>query len=478
MAGDMMDRVLETTPASRAARVLRALGALALGLLVAPGLLVAANAHAQILTLDEIETKAQRPRPELVEREASIERAEADVRVVEAKASPTLGAKADAQISPGGALVHVKDVEDPDPSSTPYLVSGSREIGQSGALIPQPRFGALLSGHITLLDFGRTSLGIQAAQSALSAERATLLQAKVELVQSARSAYLSWLEAHQTWLLTQRDAEVAHARTVSVKELIDAGARPATDATLSTYDEQLALLHQSRAKSAASAALLALSAAVQSDLAPNAVPDLDVLGPAPDANEAPAASAAPPEPRTPSGQGAPGQAAISTLEQQRQAALSAARASDRAAAPTLDATAEVGIREQTGHVFPLYQGGISLSVPIWDGGLSSADAAVHRAEARALSARLEGAERRLKAEQSAARERYQGAAHDLDLSLQLYATAKLVLSQAEDYYRSGSDTLDRVLNAQRSLVQARREVLTAQLETVRARLELTPVKIQ
>jgi outer membrane protein TolC len=53
-----------------------------------------------------------------------------------------------------------------------------------------------------------------------------------------------------------------------------------------------------------------------------------------------------------------------------------------------------------------------------------------------------------------------------------------MLSQAEEHYKAGSDTLERVLNAQRSLVAARREVLTAQLETARARLELAPIRIQ
>ena len=56
--------------------------------------------------------------------------------------------------------------------------------------------------------------------------------------------------------------------------------------------------------------------------------------------------------------------------------------------------------------------------------------------------------------------------------------AEQLLAEAEDHYRSGSDTLERVLSAQRSLVQARREVLTARLETARARLDLTPVKLQ
>jgi outer membrane protein TolC len=64
------------------------------------------------------------------------------------------------------------------------------------------------------------------------------------------------------------------------------------------------------------------------------------------------------------------------------------------------------------------------------------------------------------------------------MSLELLATAETLLSEAEDHYRSGSDTLERVLSAQRSLVQARREVLTSKLENARARLELRPVQLR
>jgi len=64
------------------------------------------------------------------------------------------------------------------------------------------------------------------------------------------------------------------------------------------------------------------------------------------------------------------------------------------------------------------------------------------------------------------------------MSLQLLATAESLLSEAEDHYRSGSDTLERVLSAQRSLVQARREVLTSKLDNARARIELMPVQLR
>lgn len=426
--------------------------------------LTAASAGAQVVTLQEIEAKAQRERAELVERRASIEKAEAEVAVAQSHGAPTLGARAEGGIAPGGRLVRVVDAS--HPLDEPYLVSGSRALGDPGALVPQPRYAALLSGKITILDFGRSALGVKAAEAALGAERATLLQAKVELVRAARTAYLTWLEAHQTWQLAEKDAEVTRQRTVSVKALISEGARPATDATLSSYDEQLAGLRQSRAQRAAAAALQLLTASVESELAPSSTPDLDVLKP-------PAAAL-----REPPAANGSRDSRLGALELQRDAAQAAARAADRGAAPVLDAAAEVGVQGQTSHVFPVYKGGVTLSVPIWDGGLGKAQAAVYRAEARGIEARLQASERRIRAEQAAARTRFQAAAEDLHQSEELLATAELVLSQAEEHYRSGSDTLERVLNAQRGLVQARREVLTAQLESARARLELTPIQIQ
>jgi outer membrane protein TolC len=60
----------------------------------------------------------------------------------------------------------------------------------------------------------------------------------------------------------------------------------------------------------------------------------------------------------------------------------------------------------------------------------------------------------------------------------LLATAETLLSEAEDHYRSGSDTLERVLSAQRSLLQAQREVLASKLDNARARLDLAPVMLR
>jgi outer membrane protein TolC len=418
--------------------------------------------QAQTLTLQEVEARAQRERPELAMRRASVERANAQLAAVQAKGNPTLAARGEFSVAPGGQILPYTA-----PNGEEYFVQGSKSIEDADveAFLPRPRYGVLLAGKVTLLDFGRTTLGERAAEAAIGAERAALVQAKVELVRAARQSYLGWLEAHQTWQLGKSDAEVASTRTASVKELIKEGARPATDATLSAYDEQLARLREARARRAAELALEALSAQLGSPLSEQSQPDLAVLEVAQGVSS-PVAGAPADDPT------------LRALSMQHDAALSAARAADRGRAPQLDAAAEVGVSGQQAEVFPVYRAALSLTVPIFDGGALSAQAAEHRAEAKALGAQRELAEAKLRAHQHAAQSAVRAAGEEVAMTQQLLQTAETLVTEAEDHYKAGSDTLERVLSAQRSLVQARREVLTAKLENARARLELTPVKLE
>lgn len=458
-----------------ASKVLWAASLLALGMTLGPPL-----ASAETLTLAEVEARAQRERPELAERRASIDRANADRAAAAAKGGPTLVARGELSMAPGAELLTIlQDGEE-------YFVQGSRSFGQGeGALIPRPRYAMVLSGKYTILDFGRTSLGVRAAEASILAERASLVQAKVELVRSARKAYLDWIEAHQTWQLAQRDAEVTNARTVSVRELILEGARPATDATLSAYDEQLAKLRQARAHRASLLAFESLAAALQSDLPRDAVPELDVIeapgGPVASGTASNDAASNATARASAAGAPSPGighEQALDVLDRQRDAALSAARAAGRWRAPQLEIAAELGASGIDEQLFPAYRAGMALNIPIFDGGAMSASADQYRAEARGLEARRERLAKEIAAARRAAETALASASEELGMSLALLATAETLLSEAEDHYRSGSDTLERVLSAQRSLVQARREVLTSKLENARARLELRPVQLR
>lgn len=462
----------------KARRVLWAASLLALGMAARGPRL----ASAQTLTLAEVETRAQRDRPELAERRAKIDRANADGAAAAAKGGPTLGARADLSLAPGAQLLRLLY------EGEEYFVQGSRSLGDGdSALVPLPRYGVVLAGKLTILDFGRTSFGVRAAEASISAERASLIQAKVELVRAAREAYLDWLEAHQTWQLARSDMQVTTARTTSVRELILEGARPATDATLSTYDEQLAKLREARAHRASSLAFESLAAAIQSDLPRESQPELTVIDPSSSGETRPPTPAPGPQASAPapaSGRAAAAprglqqDQALAVIDRQRDAALSAARAADRARSPQLELGAEIGLQGIDAVLFPAYRAGLSLIVPILDGGAASAAADQFRADARALDARRQRLEQELAAARRAAESALASAGEELAMSLELLTTAETLLSQAEDHYRAGSDTLERVLSAQRSLVQARREVLTSKLENARARLELEPVQLR
>jgi outer membrane protein TolC len=465
----------------KARRVLWAAALLALG----TAALAPRRASADTLTLAEVEARAQRERPELAERRASIDKANADRAAAAAKGGPTLAARGELSLAPGAELLEI------DQGDETYFVQGSRAFGQGGALTPLPRYAVVLAGKYTILDFGRTSLGVRAAEASILAERASLVQAKVELVRAARTSYLDWIEAHQTWQLAQRDAEVTSARTVSVRELILEGARPATDATLSAYEEQLAKLRQARAHRASLLAFESLAAALQSDLPRDAVPELEVIEPA---SSGPLASGTAPNAATPDASAASTSApdalapdaargigydqALDVLDRQRDAALAAARAAGRWRAPQLDITAELGASGVDAQLFPAYRAGLAITVPIFDGGAMSSSADQYRAEARGLDARRERLAKEIAAARRAAETALSSASDELGMSLELLATAETLLSEAEDHYRSGSDTLERVLAAQRSLVQARGEVLTSKLDNARARLELRPVQLR
>lgn len=431
-------------------------------------------AAAQTLSLADIEAKAQRDRPELAQRRAEIDHANAELAGVRAKTRPTLAARGELALAPGGQLVPVED----DNGDT-YLVQGSRSLGQGEeAFLPQPRYAAVLAGRWTVLDFGRSSFGQRAAEAGVSAGRASLLSAKVELIRAARATYLTWLEAHETWQLSHRDAEVTAARTASVRALIEEGARPRTDATLSSYDEKLARLRETRARRASDVAFDALAASVQSPLPQGATPDLAVLEVGGAAGAAPGAVA--PKPQRGAGGTGVGtkDPTLEVLQFQHDAALAAARAADRSIAPQLDLAADLGVQGQDGEVFPAYRAAVSISVPLLDGGAQSALADQHRAQARGLAARRQLVAEQLRLQRLSAQQALAAATEDLGLTLELLATAEALLAEAEDHYRAGSDTLERVLSAQRSLVQARREVLNSKLDRARARLEVEPIVIR
>ena len=150
----MMDRVFSTTRRGRSALLSAALpypglaargNALALGAqlcILGWSLLAAGSAGAQVLTLEEIETKAQRDRSELVERQASIEKAQAELGLAQSRTGPTLGARVEGALAPGGELLKIPY------DDQIYRVSGAKELGEADSFLPRARYAAVLSACV------------------------------------------------------------------------------------------------------------------------------------------------------------------------------------------------------------------------------------------------------------------------------------------------------------------------------------------
>lgn len=417
--------------------------------------LKAAPAHAEVLRLDDVERRALRAHPQLQAQDARIKRARAQEELARSARRPTVAGRVEGTLAPGGELVNVTSQD----NNVNYLVSGSRTIDDPRAFIPQFRYSGGIAANATLYDFGRSDLQIEAARAQVRAESSSVEQVKLKVVLDVRDAYASWLQAEQAERIASDQLTRLREWRSKIDQLIKEGARPSSDAALARYEEQRAQLAALRARSARDLALVTLEASAQTDLPDDASADAALL----EQSDQPA-SARPDEPL----------ATSKALERQREAALLGARALERSRAPVVAGSAEVGVRGQESDVFPAYRVSVGLTVPIWDGGEQSARAAMARADAEELSARLAQARRAESDQQRIARTQGEQSEQALKLALEVQAAAQTLLDQAVERYQLGGGGIEPVLDAQHTLADAALEVLGARLARLQATLKLRP----
>jgi outer membrane protein len=412
-------------------------------------LCLAASARAEIVRLDSLESRAVRERATLRAEAARVEGARSEADMVRSARSPVVGLSLDASGSPGGKLIRVTAT-----SGTDYFVAGSRALGESGAFVPEVRYDGVVTASGTLYDFGRTASAERAADARVLAARATREAAREAVVREVRAAYLEWLAAtllHGVAVRAQRDAR-AHRELVEAR--IASGARPPSDAPPARYDEALAALEEVESRGRIAAARLELARVAATKLDRDAEPDPALLD-----------------------RGAPEGPVVETadtiaLDRQHAAANAAARAEERVSAPILAAAAEAGVRGQAAHVFPSFRIGVSLSVPIWDGGVSSARAASSRAAATAVEAEAREQRAAIATEYQRAKIDFENAAERVRLSEVLVSAARVRVRDAEERYGLGDGKLEPVLDAAAAVTRAEREALSAKLARTDAALRL------
>lgn len=443
-----------------------------------------AGARAEVITLEELERLAVASRPALAREHAGTRIAEAELRKAVSARYPQFVLRGDTSVGPGRQLLRFGGQERSDDGT--YLVSGAAPLGQgsrSRALTPFPRTGVELAASANLYDFGRTQAATAAAREGHAAALAARALSEAELRSAVRESYLGWLLSSELSRLADGALQDASGRRERVAALIKEGVRPKGELTPARADELLARLEFERAQRDLAAARLALEHAVGRPLSASAVPDRELLeagAQIPDQSEQ--------EART-----------RRVLLQRFKAAKAQAAAQAALNRPQLGIGATAGVRISTQdifdvdqdrpgnadpmdglgasenrktNVFPLYTAGLTLNIPLWDGGFTRAGADAARARADEVKAELEEFEQDRRFSQSQAELDADSALARLRTAQELVDVCAARLKDAADGYELGVSSIDQISQARSLLRRAQTEELLARADHVAARLRM------
>ncbi len=439
-----------------------ALAALWLAAVVAPQI----HAQGSTVTLAALEQQALASRQTLAARQARLRGAAAEVERRRSAMRPSLELGGSLAFSPGGALERVA-AADLDPAHD-ILVEGVRAFTDRNAFAPQARYGAVVSLTKSLYDFGRTSLAIEAARAEEAAATADHRAARRQVLEEVRGAYLTWLAASELAAISDQAVADALARLRRVQDLVREGLKPAADITPVASDEALARLDAARARADVESARIMLDAAVGGGLPLDARPDGSILR----IDQAtPLGGERRPE--------VSADAAAVALERQSEAARATASLHERQRAPVIATEAQLGLRAQNpllgdgvSGAVPVFGVGLSVRIPLADGGSARAMATVARAQADELAARaLELTQARQTARRQAEAD---GAAAELRrrIARELLALSDTRVRDAEERYELAGGRVEAIADATAMRRRASLESVLAEIAAARARFTL------
>jgi outer membrane protein TolC len=444
-----------------------------------------ASARAEVIQLAELEQRALANRPALARAQARTREAEAELRKASSAYYPQFAIKADSSIGPGRQLLRFGGTETAQGSNdeNSYLVPGAAPLSKDNrknAWVGYPRTGVELAASANLYDFGRTQAATAAGHEGHTAALAARELSEAELRSAVREGYLGWLLTSELARLAAGALHDASGRRERVAALIKEGVRPKGELTPARADELLAQLELERAQRDLGAARLALEHAVGAALTPSAEPDralLEAEAQIPDATEHEARSRR-------------------ALLQHFKAAKAQAAAQAKLNRPQLGIGASAGMRISTqnifdvdtpdpndvnkigkregvkNNVFPLYTAGLTLNIPLWDGGFTRAGADAARARADQAKADLEEFELDRRYSQSQAELEADSALQRLHTAQELVGVCAARLKDAEDGYELGASGIELIGQARGLLRRAQTEELLARTDHVAARLRM------
>lgn len=437
----------------------------------------AASAQAEVVSLAQLEESALKNRPALAREDARALAADADLQKAASAYYPQFGLKGTVDVGPGRQLLSVTGGD-----GRTYLVPGAPSLTNGGggnAFLPALRTGLELSANANLYDFGRTKAAMDAGREGHAAALANRSLTEAELRQAVRQSYLAWLLQHELVRLARDGVQEAKQRRERVAALISEGAKPKGELTPTRAEELLAELELQRAERELAAARIHVEYSVGTSLAGSAEPDASMLNgenSLPDSSEQHVKN-------------------MRALEQRMKATRAFADAQAKLNRPQLGLGVSAGIRTSTQKVtdlptleeqmngarphsgtdttvFPLYGAGLTLSIPLWDGGLTKASAEAARARANEAKADLQEFEQAQDLAQREAEIDVESARARLATTEELIAVCSARLKDAEAGYELGASSIDLIAQARGLLRRAKTEALIARVDHAAARLRM------
>ena len=356
--------------------------------------------------------QAQANAPRLAEAAAGVRQAEGLARQAGARPNPTVGMEIE-NFSGSGVYSGANNAE------TTFSLSQPLEVG------------------------GKRGARVAAGRAALDAARARLVQSKADFAFALADAYAQAEAAERRVALAEEAVTLSDETLRASRALVDAG----KEAELRTLQAQAALtgarasLEEARAER--TGAFSRLTALVGSTTPYTSLSDSLLTNPKVTSQPGDIDALSTP--------------AVLAAEADREAAARRVRIERTRAVP--DVTVSAGVRRFSGDDSTALVAGVSLPIPVFDqnrGNITAAQGELQAAEARLNAARFD-------AEADIRTARFQlGAAQSRAEAFRLTRIA----------YESGKAPLVELINARRSLAEARDQTIQAQLARVRAEADL------
>jgi outer membrane protein TolC len=406
------------------------------------------GAAAEVVTLQELEEQALANQARWAAVEAATAEADAEVRAARAQRMPSFWMNVMGAIAPGSDIERVLTTDGREVN-----VRASPTVREATAFRPNARYEGTIDMRAPLYD-GQTRASLKAAEAYRDAALASADASRETVLAMVRAAYLDWLATHLDHgfaLSAATDATQQRERSAS---RVDDGERPPSELDTARYQELQAELAASDAAARLDAARRLLESAVGTELAPDAAPDTALLSVD--------AGATPLEKKW----------EIQALELRRDAARREAEMHRKARVPVIAVIGRTGIAGVNERVFPMYQLGLNLSVPLWDGG--RAISLAHAAEARAVELDALARDARLERtdERTEANVQCENAEAQLVIADALVSVSEKRVGQAEASYDLGAADLEAVADARAALREAQSRRVQIQVARADAVLRL------